>query len=271
MTASSFFKVLRMVMEAIFAFIFGLCFGSLNTLLAYRLPRGLPIGMVHSQCPACHTALTAQDLVPVFSWLASQGTCRHCGVRVHWRYPAIELATAGVFLLVFLLHGFTLHGILIALLGAQIVALCLIDFEHRIIPDMLQWSMGVTGIAYSLSGHLHIADALVGALVGAGGGLALQQGYRMLKKRDGLGMGDVKFMGVAGLWLGVLPLVPFFFYAGILGVISALCWRMLRAGDPYFPFGPALAFSLFLLVVYPPSEGWFLQLSRAMIATIFGV
>lgn len=260
-----------MFMEALFVALFGLCFGSLNTLLAYRLPRDKPIGLVRSECTACHTSLSPRDLIPVGSWVLSRGACRHCGVRIHWRYPATELVTAAVFVVVYMLHGFTLQGGLIALLGAQFIALCLIDFEHRIIPDVLQWSMAATGVAYSMSGALHIADALVGALVGGGCGLALQQGYCAVKKRDGLGMGDVKFMAVAGLWLGVAPLVPFFFYAGILGVVSALLWRMMRAGDPYFPFGPALAFSLFLLVLYPPSEGWFLQLSRIMIAPLLGV
>jgi leader peptidase (prepilin peptidase) / N-methyltransferase len=260
-----------MWMEAFFVAVTGLCFGSLNTLLAYRLPQNKPIGMVRSACPACRTPLSPKDLMPVVSWLMSGGCCRHCAVRVHWRYPATELVTACVFLLVYVLHGFTLQAMLIALLGSQIVALCVIDFEHRIIPDVLQWSMAATGIIYSVTGHLHPADALMGALVGGGCGLALQQGYRVLKKHDGLGMGDVKFMAVAGIWLGVAPLVPFFFYAGVLGVLSALLWRCIRAGDPYFPFGPALAFSLFMLVVYPPSEGWFMLLPRGIIATVLGL
>jgi leader peptidase (prepilin peptidase) / N-methyltransferase len=256
-----------MCIEMVMTLMLGLCFGSLNTLLVYRLPMDKPIGMVRSACPMCHTALGFPDLFPVLSWLWSRGACRHCRAPVSWRYPATELATALLFLGVYSAYGFTLDGLLIALLGSQLIALCIIDFEHRIIPDQLQLGMAATGIAYGLTGHLHPADMIAGALVGVGCGLVLQQGYRLARQSEGLGMGDVKFMAVAGLWLGVSPLLPFFFYAGILGVVSAVIWRWLFH-DPYFPFGPALAVSLATLVCYPPSSEWFRELSVWMVTSL---
>ena len=245
----------------------GLCFGSFNTLLAHRLPRGKAIGMTRSECPSCHHVLGPQDLIPVLSWLLTLGRCRYCGVPVHWRYPLTELVTALVFLLTYMLYGLTVQAGLIALLGSQIVVLCIIDLEHRIIPDGLQWGMGATGLVYSLCGFVHIADALLGAVTGGICGLALQQGYHIVKQRHGLGMGDVKFMVVAGLWLGLSPLVPFFFYAGVLGVISALLWRLISR-DPYFPFGPALALSLLLLVLWPTSEKGFYLFPQWILTTL---
>jgi len=89
-----------------------------------------------------------------------------------------------------------------------------------------------------------------GFLLGAGIGLTLHYGYRFLRKKEGLGFGDVKFLAVAGLWLGVKPIVPFLFFSGLFGVVLGLVWRALGRG-PIFPFGPALALAMFLCVAVP--------------------
>ncbi len=258
-----------MLAETLFTLAFGLCFGSLNTLLIHRLPVGMRIGIERSQCPKCSTPLGILDLVPLFSWLFSRATCRHCDARIHWRYPATELTTAAIFYLVYLFYGFTWEAAMIALLGSQIIVLCVIDFEHRIIPDELQITMGITGVMYGLLTDMHYATMLAGMVLGACMGLALQIGFKWWKKQDGLGMGDVKFMAVAGIWLGIEPLLPFFFYGGVFGVISALLWKCIH-DDPRFPFGPALALSLFILVIYPPSLHWYTQFS-AMLVTSLGI
>lgn len=236
----------------------GLCFGSLNTLLIHRLPEGKPVGATRSACPACGATLRARDLVPLLSWLATRGRCRHCRARVHWRYPVTEVVTAALFALAgWIGGGLYPHSLLLALLASQMVVLCVIDLEHRIIPDELQISLGVTGILYGLATSMHPVTMITGALVGGGIGLLLQQGYKKLRHQDGLGTGDVKFMTVSGIWLGTGPLLPYLFYAGVLGVISAMLWRLVSR-DPRFPFGPALALSLLVLVAYPPSAQWFM-------------
>ena len=256
-----------MWLELFFVTLLGLCFGSFNTLLAYRLPRGKAVGMTRSVCPVCHHTLEMRDLIPVVSWVSTSGRCRHCHTSIHWRYPATELITAMVCVSVYLVHGLSVQTLLIALLGSHIVALCLIDLEYRIIPDLLQWVMGALGLLYALSGFIHIADALAGACIGGAVGMVLRTGYQWVKGRPGLGMGDVKFMIVAGMWLGITPLMPFFFYAGILGVISALLWRLISR-DPYFPFGPALALSLFILVLFPRADAGFYALPRLIVGSV---
>ncbi len=258
-----------MWIEVFIVVVVGLCFGSLNTLLIYRLPLSKPVGMVRSACPVCRTPLRAADLLPLFSWLLTRGRCRHCHAAVHWRYPVTELVTALVFLLVWRFHGLTPEGALIALLGSQLLVLCVIDFEHRIIPDALQVTIGATGVAYGVMTTMHLSEMLGGMLVGALIGLVLQYGFRYATGKDGLGTGDVKFMAAAGIWLGLSPLVTFLFYSGVLGVASALLWRMIHP-DPRFPFGPALALSLFLLVMYPASALWFQTIS-VWIVTALGL
>ena len=100
---------------------------------------------------------------------------------------------------------------------------------------------------------MRVSDAgqVVGGLVaGLTLGLALHYGYRHLRKMEGLGFGDVKFLAVAGLWLGLQSIVPFLFFSGLLGVGTGMLWRLLGRGA-VFPFGPALAVAMFLCVAYP--------------------
>lgn len=228
----------------------GLCFGSCVTLLSYRLPREMKVGAVRSQCPNCKTLLGVKDLFPVLSCLFSGGRCRHCKQRIHWRYPLIEVTTMGLFLLVYVEKGLTPEAVCLMLLGVCIVTLCVIDFEHRIIPDELQWAMGVLAIAHHFTVPTHWSDKMIGCAVALTIALMLKYGFLLLRKKDGLGMGDVKFFAVVGLWLGMIPLVPFLFLSGLFGIMTALGWKMIH-DDPRFPFGPALAISLFALALFP--------------------
>jgi prepilin signal peptidase PulO-like enzyme (type II secretory pathway) len=71
----------------------------------------------------------------------------------------------------------------------------------------------------------------------------------------------VKFFAVAGLWLTPLPMVVFLFLSGLFGVVFGLLWRLLGKGE-YFPFGPALAVSLMVCVLWPGADGWLWEIGR---------
>jgi prepilin signal peptidase PulO-like enzyme (type II secretory pathway) len=251
----------------IFIFL-GLIFGSFNTMLIHRLPLEMDIVFTRSACPKCRKLLSAFDLIPLFSWLINAGKCRHCHNKVAVRYPLTELATCALFSLSYQLHGASFNALLIALLGSHLLVLFIIDIEHRIIPDLLQIIVTVLGLIYAVNNNYHLSEIIAGALLGGGIGLILQFLVRAIKKIDGLGMGDVKFMAASGVWLGT-DLISYYFYAGIIGVVSAILWRI-KNDDPRFPFGPALAISLFMLVIYPPSKDWQTQLS-IKIVTMLGI
>ncbi len=232
--------------------LYGLATGSFITAISYPMPRDLPWVIAHSQCPVCDARLGARDLVPFFSWLFSRAKCRHCGTHIHWRYPLTELftATAWVALYYYMGEVMGLEYLLMAGLVACVIALTVTDLEHYMIPDQLQIAMALLGLAHGLLLEKGIDVMLQGALLGFAMGAALHYGYYFYKGVHGLGFGDVKLMAVAGLWLGLEPVIPFLFYGGILGVISAIIWRVLGFGR-HFPFGPALAFSMLLIVLYP--------------------
>src|SRR5690349_13929322 len=96
-----------MIFEFLFVLFCGLAFGSFITCASYRLPLDQDIIRKPSYCPKCNTKLGFKDLWPVASWVLSKGKCRYCAAKIHWRYPVIELVTAGVFVLIYLRYGFS--------------------------------------------------------------------------------------------------------------------------------------------------------------------
>lgn len=249
--------------HALFMLGTGLAFGSFVTLASYRLPRDEDIVVKPSRCPQCGTKLGFFDLWPVLSWLCSRGKCRHCGARVPARYPLTELATGAMFLGIYWQFGFSLQAALLCALWVVLMIMIVVDLEHYLIPDLVHLLLLPLAVAYHALMDTPVQQALGGFLMGAGVGLALHHGYRFLRRREGLGFGDVKFFAVAGTWLGMEPFVPFLFFSGLFGIGLGLAWRAAGRG-PVFPFGPALAVALFLCVVSPFHANLFWHISEIL-------
>lgn len=244
----------------VMAGIVGACIGSFLTLVTYRLPRDETIGMTRSRCPNCTMTLKVVDLFPVLSWLLNRGKCRGCRVRVSVRYPLTELACAAGAVLAVQQYGLSLQAFAIAGLWWSIVAIVVTDLEHTIILDEVQVAVGVFGVLWGIATDVAMEDMFLGAFTGAAIGLTLKYGFLYLRHKDGLGMGDVKFLAVAGVWLAsAANFVPFLFFAGLLGILSGTIWTACRLGER-FPFGPALAAALLACVVWPDTANGFWQL-----------
>lgn len=243
-----------------FIFLTGISIGSFVTLASYRIPLSQEIVFKPSYCPNCNTRLKIADLFPLFSWVIQKGCCRHCHKNISSRYPLIELALGLVFVGIALFCGINISALLIALLATELAILIVTDFEHYIIPDRVQVAIFFTAIAYRLysaEDYEEVVTAMAeGIAMGMAIGLILHYGYIYLRRKDALGFGDVKFLAVAGCWLPVADFVPFLFFSGLIGIITGIIWRILGKG-PVFPFGPALAISLFINILVPDILGLF--------------
>lgn len=238
----------------------GASIGSFLTLVTYRLPRDEKIGMSRSRCPQCSTVLRVPDLVPILSWLFARGKCRHCKTKVSARYPLIELACMIGTLLVVHEYGFTLMALSIVGLWWCIVAILATDLEHYIILDEVQIAIIVFGLLFHYAAEDGFIHAFIGAFAGLAIGLTLKYGFLYLRKKDGLGLGDVKLLFGAGLWLAsAAAFVPFLFFAGLIGVVFGTLWRFISKSE-VFPFGPALAAALLICMVCPEAQTGFWQL-----------
>ena len=111
--------------------------GSFLNVVIYRVPRGESIVTPRSRCPGCGTEIAPWDNVPVVSWLVLRGRCRHCGIAISPRYPAVELLTAVAFAAVAAARGVDDDLVLQLPFVAVLIAVAGIDLEHRIVPNAI--------------------------------------------------------------------------------------------------------------------------------------
>lgn len=239
-----------MLFELLIVICAGLVFGSFVTCASYRLPLEIDVVKKPSYCPNCQTKLGFKDLFPVFSWLFSGGKCRHCKAKISARYPLIELATASVFIFLYLHYGITIQSVILAAAAVMLMVMIVADLEHFIIPDCVHLTLLPLALTYRYVGGTLNPDILWGFLLMVGLGLLLHYGYSALRGRSMLGYGDVKFFAIVGIWLDLSAIPAFLLMAGVFGVVLGLIWRVMGKG-PVFPFGPALAISLVICLIHP--------------------
>lgn len=230
--------------------LFGLVFGSFATMASYRIPKEEDLVLKPSYCPICSHKLGFLDLFPVFSWIISFGKCRHCHAKINIRYPLTELVTASLFAIIYLKFGISIASVAMLGLAVCLVIMIVTDLEFRIIPDGIQIAILLFGILYNYAIDAEIYQYFSGTLFGLVFALVLRYGFFLWKKREGLGMGDVKFFAASGMFLGVKYFIPFLFFSGVFGVIFSFFWKKLTKEDE-FPFGPALAISMLFCLVFP--------------------
>lgn len=233
--------------------LFGLCWGSFLNVVIHRLPRGLNLSRPPSACPACGTRIRHWDNIPVLSYLLLGGRCRACRVRVSPRYLFVELLTPGLLIVDFLRFGPGLPFAAAALLTSALIVLAFIDFDHKLLPDAVVLPTAALGLLYALVREdLSFLQALLGAAVGAGFLLLVFGVYYLVRKKEGLGMGDVTMMVMIGVYLGwgktLLTLILASFAGALVGAVIIAA----RKKDLQFalPFGTFLAPAAYVALVW---------------------
>ena len=82
-----------------------------------------------------------------------------------------------------------------------------------------------------------------------------------------MGFGDIKLLAASGLYIAPKTISAYFFISGLFGIITAIIWQILGKGK-IFPFGPALAISLLICIVYPQINDIFDNMIIKFIFTI---
>ena len=227
----------------------GLAVGSFLNVVIHRVPRKESVVSPPSRCPGCGNEIAPRDNIPVVSWLLLRGRCRHCGMSISARYPAVELGTAVLFVAMALRfpEDWALPAYLV--LAAACLAGSLIDLEHMLLPNRLVFPSVVMATvllagAAAIEGEWEpFARAVLGAVLAAGFLLLLA----LLWPRGGaMGGGDIKLALLLGLCLGWLSLghVALGLFLGfLLGSVAGVALLAVggRSARDHFAFGPFLA------------------------------
>jgi prepilin signal peptidase PulO-like enzyme (type II secretory pathway) len=244
--------------------VLGLMIGSFLGMLTYRLPRGLSI-LGRSFCDNCHKKISWYDNIPIFSFAIRARSCRSCNKKISFRYPAIELATAILFVLagiatlsmkfngLFLFnltHTLGLFSLpILLILCSSVIALFVIDLETQLLPDPIVYVIGATAILYLLA---YQSPDLVTHIFWGFINFFLFLAIYLLTSGRGMGFGDVKLAFVIGMMLGYPQSIVWFLLSFLLGAIIGillLTTRIAKIGQP-IPFGPFLLISALIAAVY---------------------
>ncbi len=262
----------------IFAFLFGSCIGSFLNVCIHRLPQEKSIIKPRSHCPKCNTTIKWYDNIPLLSYLLLGGKCRKCSVKIPIRYPLVELITSILIGVLYLFFGWSLLWIEFSVFFSLLILVSFIDIDYHAIPVYLCVVGIAIGLVFAFfkSGSIVniVVDFLrifnfsqaqnitraptpffnstIGLLFGLGftylfklfGDVFLSV-YLSIRKKDSIegekeamGLGDVDFMGMVGVFLGWKAVIPVFFIAPLFGVVYSVFALIFKKSHlmPYLPY-----------------------------------
>ncbi len=256
--------------------LFGACIGSFLNVCIYRMPKNESIVRPGSHC-GCGQAIAWYDNIPVFSWFLLRGRARCCRQPFSFRYPAIELLTAALFLACWVQFS-PAKALVGMVLCAIVICAWFIDLDHLIIPDVFTIGGAATGLILSLAvpalhSHSHpllaVASlqagrsAILGLFIGSALVLWIALFAEAILRKEAMGFGDVKYLGALGTFIGWQGAVFSLFGGALLGCVwlaGTYLWKKISgrapalglpatsaAGQPaeitlgvHVPFGPML-------------------------------
>ena len=265
-------------MEAILAFLFGLLAGSFLNVCIHRWPRGRSVVKPRSHCVRCRKTIAWYDNIPLASYALLRGRCRHCGRRISARYPLVELLTGLLFFYFVSTLGLTAAAIKMCLFTAMLVALMFCDLEKRILPD--EFTVGGIALGLAFSTFVPMAEPnfffmFYSLLTGAELPHWLRSPaesafsaivptfflwlagwlYLKIRRREGLGLGDVKLVAMVGSFLGLFGALQTLLVGSISGAVIGYSYIKLSGKDPAsyeLPFGTFLAAAALLAAILGP-------------------
>ena len=240
------------IFPSVLFFLLGAIIGSFLNVCIYRLPREKSIVTPGSSCTLCGTPISFYDNIPIISYLILRGRCRHCKAVISGRYVTVELVTALLYAAVFRLYGLSIELAVVLLFVSLLIVISFIDLEFKIIPDELSLGGLVAGgaLCFFRSGFNYV-DALLGILLGGGVLWAMASGYELLRKREGMGGGDIKLLAMIGSFCGLKGVLFSLIFGSFLGTVVGIPLMLVKHEDTKYalPFGPFLSFGAVFYVL----------------------
>ena len=260
-----------------FVFIFGLLFGSFLNVCIYRLPRDESIAFPPSHCTNCSTPIKFYQNIPVISYLLLGGKCSSCKEPISVIYPVVELFTAVLVTLLFYKYGVTIETFVYVILALSLIVISFIDLEHFIIPNVITLPGIIIGLAYNLlitdwgfllkiipgldfgnifyiAPRIPALNSVFGIIIGGGTLLLIAYLYKIIRKREGMGMGDVKLLAMLGAFLGINGVFFIILVSSLVGSVIGITLILIQRGNMKLalPYGPFISFAAVLFLFTGP-------------------
>jgi leader peptidase (prepilin peptidase)/N-methyltransferase len=242
-------------------FAFGACIGSFLNVCIWRIPRGESLSKASSHCTVCGNPIKWFDNIPVISYLVLRGRCRSCRTPYSCSYFVVELICGILTVLTVFKTGICSQSA--AVIPARMllvffgVSCAMTDIRFRTVPDKLTYTgmllalltaalcpaaWGTDSFLKSLqwsffSGVLPAAFLLIFAEIG-----------KWAARQDVIGMGDVKFVALCGMLIGL----PGTVFAVMCGSFAGTLWGLAvkRKLNVHLAFVPFIALSALVWIFF---------------------
>lgn len=215
----------------------------------YHSTTKLSLSIPRSQCVRCHTPIAWHHNIPVLGYVCLRGRCACCQAIISPIYPIIEIITALLSVLVIHRFGINAQGGLSLVFVWYLIALSMIDYQTKLLPDRLLVPLLAIGLLANVNGIFSTPSlAIFGLVLGFGVFWAINAIFKLITNKDGMGLGDAKLLGVLGAWVGVFYLPMMIFIAAMLGLVVGVANKYRQ--DEAFAFGPYLAIAGVVCLLY---------------------
>ncbi|WP_257295789.1 A24 family peptidase [Endozoicomonas sp. YOMI1] len=206
-----------------------------------------------STCPSCQHKIRAWENIPVISYLFLRGKCSACRTRISFRYPAIEILSALMTVMIGLTYGVTLQTLIFCLFGWSLLALTMIDYDTQLLPDDITLPLLWAGLIVNSFGLVvTLEQALWGAIAGYLSLWIVYWIFKLVTGKEGMGYGDFKLLAALGAWLGWMKLPLIILLSSLVGTIAAILLivsKRQERSNP-IPFGPYLAIAGYVALIW---------------------
>ncbi len=247
------------ILILIFIGVTGLLFGSFFCCIGYRIPNKISIIKPGSFCPHCKKPLKWYMNIPIFSFILLKGKCAYCKKKINYIYPACELATSMLFLGAYAYFGLSTEFYIAVVISSALIVTSVSDFIYFYISDRVVL-ISIVALIITLYISYGLNETFYAILSGIGMFLIMSviklTGDKVFKK-ESMGGGDLKLMGVVGISLGFMYSFFVLFFASVFGLLFSLFLN--KKNNGIIPFGPFLLIGALLVLYIKPVINTFIN------------
>lgn len=221
-------------------FLLGAIVGSFLNVVIYRVPAGKSIVTPRSFCPNCQQKIPWYYNIPILSYLILRGRCAYCKTRISFVYPFVEALTGAYFVLLLYYYGVHWEALIYAFFGCALIVLIFIDYYHRLLPRVITYPSIIIGIATSfINPYINPLQSVLGIVVGGLLPTIVLVLYKWIRKKEGMGHGDIVLLAMVGSFLGWKMVFLVILFSSLLGVVigAIVIYGMKKGSDFPLPFG----------------------------------
>lgn len=221
---------------------------------SYTKGNGMSLSLPRSRCSCCGKMIPWYHNIPILSYFILRGKCFSCKEGYSARYVVIEIINTVAWGALFYVFGLSITFVVMAALTSLLIALTMIDFDHKILPDNLVFLTGVLGLLFSTtgSGLLSPNEAIYQSVIAFFAANTFIGIYSKIRGMTMMGFGDIKLIGVLTLFTGLSLTLNALMIACISGIVYYVLLKLTKKldVDKTFAFGPFLCLGYFVMLIH---------------------